>query len=348
MLITRLLGVAVGLALATACANQVDRFTIDKVLDRGTDHPDVDMVCEIGSALAHPMGAFPRREPDRAMVIAETVAAMCWQRRAWETELDRERAKANLGSLGDARANEIVDARIRGERQHSLAAQRFERAWGHVKRAYEGLGTDECPRIKEKDEIVTVLGMVSGMLALLHDRAGGGTLDIPLDRPLEVARATRCLPDHSWWSVPVALRAAAWATVPGSAPEGVDPWALLAESAAKGDVSGARVARAMQVLIGANSGKTDVVEQGIRAFAAVDAPPDPDWVLLDAYGAAVVLHQSDLLWVADRGHRTETLGVLPSDGASIPEALAGDDDPFGQVDPFGETPEGTDEQEKTP
>ena len=333
--IVRLAGIALGLLTLAACAKTVDRFTIQRVVDRGTDFADVDSVCGIGHALTHPLGSLPGRDPDKALMISETVSGLCAEADAWEAELDAARAMRNFKELGEVRADEVVDARLRAQRHHALAAARFERGWQHLLAQYPGLDAGECPRIKERDEFVAILGMVGGVLALFHDRAGGGEVGVPLDRPLGATRAAQCFANEAWWSVPQAIAGGSWATVPGSAPEGVDPWAHLDDAAVRGDATGTRVARAIQVLIAANSGRDDVLEPAIEAFAAVEAAPDPDWVLLDEYARLVVQHQSDLIWTRARGHRTRSLGVLPSTDAEtdlVP--LTGDDDPFGS-DPFG-------------
>ena len=122
--------------------------------------------------------------------------------------------------------------------------------------------------------------------------------------------------------------------MPGSAPEGVDPWALLAQAAATGDAAGVRVSRALQVFTAANAGSQDLLETAIVAHAqARQTPADPAWVLLDEYALSVSLFESDLLWIAAEGRRTEVFGTLPG-GSDVGE------DPFGsdEVDPFGPAP----------
>ena len=341
-----LLAVPVALAAITGCAARIDRFTVDRVVDVGLDAPDTGKVCALGEALVHPLASVSRNEPHRALTIAEAVAGLCAEQAANEAELAMDRARANLAPLGEARSAEITDARLRAERAHTLAAARFERAWQHLAGQYGPLGADSCPRIREKDEIAYFLGTVSGILALIHDRRGGGTLGIPLDRLLEVARASECLDDERWWHVPVAMRAGAWATIPGSAPPGVDPWALLAEAADRGDPSGVRVARAMQALIGGNSGATEVVEGAIRAHrTSLDTTPRAaEWALLDQYALEVTLHESDRIWTQHAGRRTEAFGTLPSDTTeqSPPPDLFSEGDPFGSSEPPPVPPAPTD------
>jgi hypothetical protein len=162
-----------------------------------------------------------------------------------------------------------------------------------------------------------------------------------MDRLAVVARASECLDDTDWWQLPSALRGSAWAMVPGSGPEGTDPWQLLEQAASQGASSGVRVARAMQVLIAANSGQDDVLVPALRAHAAsmASTPQNAEWALLDVYAYEVSLHQSDLLWTRERGHRTERFGEVPSDateptGPTAPPVF--EEDPFGADDPGGD------------
>ncbi|MCB9695364.1 MAG: hypothetical protein H6738_01100 [Alphaproteobacteria bacterium] len=309
-------------------------MTLDRVVDRGTDYGDTGKVCALGSALVHPLGSLTKNEPHRALVIAEGTAALCAEEAAWEGELDAARVKHNAVALGDGRAPEITDARLRAERAHTLAAARFEAAFRQAEEAFGPIGTGDCPKIKEKDEFAYLFALVSGTLALLHDRSGGAHNEVPMDRLSAVARGAACLDDADWWSAPSALQGASWATIPGSGPADVDPWAMLDEAAARGEASGVRVARAIEVLIAANNGRDDILGPALRAHAASLQAVDrnDDWALLDAYAYEVSLQQSDALWTAETGHRTETFGKLPGDDA--PTAPVGPD-PFAGGDPFG-------------
>lgn len=326
---------------STACRGAVNRFTINQLVDEATDGRDLDAVCGMGRSLTLPLQSFPKRTPHRGLIVAEGVSAMCAELDAWNFELVELKAKANYGVLGEARVAEIVDAQVQAKRRHALAAARFERSFQHLVDQYGPIGEDSCADVPDRRLFEYQFGLISGTLALFHDRAAEGAIGIPLDRPLEIARGALCLDDTAWWGMGKALRGAAWATIPGSSPEGVDPWAMMAEAADQGDETGIRVSRAIQVLLAANAGERGLVEDGIRAFASSESDPDPDWLLLDEYARTVVLHQSDRLWMDAAGHRTERLGVLPSDAeAPLPGADAFDDDPFG-ADPFAENAEET-------
>ena len=255
----KLLGVAAVILACSACAAQVDRFTVRRVVARGLRVPDVPKACALGSSLAHPLAALAseHRPPHQALVIAELTGATCGESAAWEAELAEARARRIFGALGDDRAAAMLDAKLTAQRAHAAAADRFWRAFGHLEAEYGTVG-EACPRLSDRDELVYVVGLVAGMLAVLNDKAGNSAVGVPLDVLAKVARGAACVPDDRWWHVPGALQAASWATIPGSAPAGADPWQLLADHASAGEQSGVRVARALQVLIAANVDRRDL------------------------------------------------------------------------------------------
>jgi hypothetical protein len=345
---TRILPVAVGVALATGCAGKIDRFTVDRIVDRAMGSPDLGEVCAMGSSLDLAIGSATKEtnQAHRALVISSVSSALCADERARELALEGARARQTL--TGPDRSAVVKDLRIEEDRAHRIAAARFLDALAHAEAEYGQLG-ETCPNVSERDEIVVMLGLVAGVNALLHDRASGGTLDVPLDLVLRLSRAAPCLDADRWWSAPISLEAAAWALIPGAGPEGTDPWAVLEQAAVAGDATGVRVARALQVVVASTAGREADVERGIRAHGAslVAVPADPDWLLLDAYALALTQHESDLLWIASEGHRTETFGELPSDAvesAPAVDVFSGSDpfsgDPFAAPDPSpSETPE---------
>jgi hypothetical protein len=320
------------LLLATGCVqNRVDRFTVDRVMARGSEVPDVDKACQLGSAFAHALAAPPRasRPPRRAMVIAEMTAGLCAEAQAWEAELDAERALRNL--VGDARLAEVKDARLREERARQQAAARLYRSFQHLDALWGPIG-DGCARVPERDQLVLLLGLYAGVNALLHDKASGGRVGVPADVIGKVARGARCLSDATWWHVPSALEAACWATVPGSAPEGVDPWVALEQAARAGEASGVRLALGLEVLFAYNAGQEELAIRALKTHAASlqDRPQLESGALLDEYARLVSLHVSDLLWTSAKGYRAPGLGPPIPEETLAPAS----EDPF--ADPFAE------------
>lgn len=319
--------------LLSGCTRSVDRYTMKRVVPQAGAIADVDRACALGASLGHVLASTGRdgKEPNIALVIAHTTAGFCSEGEAWEAELEAAREVARLGNHGGDLAA-VRDARIREARAHAQAARRFLASWQQLEAHYGPVGQG-CPDLPGDEGIIYLLGMYAGVNALLHDRAGDGSLGVPMDIPSQVARGTACVDDERFWHSPAAMQAAAWAMVPGLAPEGIDPWEALEEAAAAGEPSGVRLGRGLQALVAANAGRDADVEHTIRSHAASLAEHDqlPTWGLLDEYARLVTEHESDLIWTAAAGHRTPTLGELPEDSAQQPTAP----DPFAGDDPFG-------------
>ena len=322
------------LLLLCGCPRVLDRYTLEQVVPQAGAMGDVDRACALGASLGQVLASMGRggREPHLAMIIADTTAGFCAEGRAWEAELEVTRLLVTGADLAS-----VQDARIREARAHTQAAQRFLSSWDHLQARYGEVGAGSCPHLEPGEGVVYLLGLYAGVNALLHDRAGGGGLGVPMDIPVAVARGTVCVDDDTWWQAPSAMRAGAWAMVPGLAPEGVDPWAELEAAALASESTGVRLGRGLQVLIAANAGRTAEVEHGIVAHAAAldRTPPDPAWALLDEYARIVTLHEADLIWTAALGHRAPDLDQLPQEERQP----ADQPDPFAGDDPFGAPPE---------
>ncbi len=323
----------------------VDNLTIKRVVPTALAVGDVDRTCKIGEALGHPLGAIPNQPPQAAMIIADAVAALCDESRAWEAELDSVTAQT-IVPVGPGRVAAVKDARARESRYRSRSALRDASAWNRANLYFGELGNSaECPAIKRKDEIAYLVGLVAGTLGMLNDKASGGHVGIPLDTASRVGRAAPCLDDATWWHVPSALQAASWVAVPGSGPEDIDHWQALKDAAIAGEKSGVRIGWALYTKLAGNAGDDERLREGITAMAESleNTPRAQEWAMLDEYARTVVLHESDLLWARERGHRTEDFGELPTDEAVTPQPSEDPfaEDPFG-ADPFG-TPDSTDD-----
>jgi hypothetical protein len=187
---------------------------------------------------------------------------------------------------------------------------RFYTAYQQLEGAF-GIPGAGCPELEEEDELLYLLGLSAGMLAMFHDRAAEGTAGVPMDIPQLVARAATCLDNNRWWGGPLALQASVWAMVPGAVPEGEDAWATLAAASHTGEEQGVRLARAFQVQILDASGREEELRAAITEHAAsvASTPADPQWLLLDTYATQMILHISDRIWTQERGHRTPLGGL---------------------------------------
>jgi hypothetical protein len=305
--------------VGTGCPSAVaERFALGPLVDAATDVGDVRKVCTLGAALIHPLAATG---PDAwgARVIAEGIGASCDEKDAWEADLAAQRAR-HLWPPGDAQSIAIEDASLVARRAHGHAADRFERSFEALQKRWPASVVADgisCPNdlvsAGSDEQFAWVFGLVTGTLALLHDASAGGVVGVPRNRLAVLARASLCVDDNSWWFTPKAVRGAAAAIV-GDA----EGWSMLASAADAGDRSGVRVARAFQVLMAMNAGRTDIVSDALARHAAslVAHPRNEDWALLDEYAFEVSQQQSDLWWTEVTGHRTPTFGMAPPSPSS--------------------------------
>lgn len=287
--------------LYSATGDVMSSYAVEYMVPEMMASDDVAMACEVGVSMGPFLMSFKRvtDDPNRAALVTLLSAGMCAEDQAWEAEL------ASMRALRQGAGEASQDARIREQRAHTVAAKRFYAAYRRLEALWGPVG-EQCPKLEEKDELTYLLGLSSGLLALVHDRQSGGQAGVPMSIPPAVARAAACLPEGSWWGAPEALRAAIWTSVPGAAPEGSDPWAILQDAAKKGDAAHVRLARAFLAQAAAGAGKTDLLKEAIvdQAAALAAHPADPDYALLDRYGTLIVLHESDKLWTRETGHRT--------------------------------------------
>jgi len=271
---------------------------------------DIGLACRTGGAFGTFMSSFERvsDRPDLAALIANVGAGMCAEAQAWEADLAYE------GAVRAGRADEAKDAQLRSERAHLVAAKRFGAAFARAESAFGKLG-GECPEIDEENEIQLLLGLSSGLMAVMHDRAARGGAGISMAIPRTVERTAKCLDNGKWFGVPNAMAAVVWGTVPGSAPKGTNPADVLTKSVAIGDKAGLRLSRAMQVLFLASSGDEAKTRAAIVGFgkALESKKAHKQYRLLDSYAMTMVRHQSDLIWMREKGYRGPTgeLGPLP-------------------------------------
>ena len=307
------------LAPAAGCVSVVDKSTATSVAPVVMGSDDIGLGCASGEATAAVLSTIGKPErgktPHQARVLSLMSAGMCVEPLAWDTELARGVA------LRNGEGSRVADLLEVERRHHATAARRYYAAWRELTAAWSPAPGTGCPTLRSKrnEDLLYVLGLSSGVLAVLHDQAAGGEVGVPLDVPRAVARAAACLDDDTWWGVPRALQAAVWATIPGAAPDGVDPRAVLAESAAKGDAARIRLARAFQVQTLATLGDDTDLRAAIAAHAAsLQTPADPRFRMLDRYAHLLIRHESDKIWVAEAGHRTpgDHYGHFPSPPAA--------------------------------
>ena len=329
----RLVTVAAALAVGTACngiigntlAGSTDHHVLPYVMGTG----DVGVGCATGEGLGAMVGAFAAysHHAARTNIISTLSAGMCLEDDVWEAELASARA------VREGNADEARDAKTREARAHLVAAQRYLAAWdGLVAEFGVPEPGEACPKLRnDTDELIYLLGLSSGVLAVVHDSGAQGRASVPMSIPAGVVRASACLDDDKWWGAPNAMKAAIWALAAGS-PDVGDAWATFDASVAKGEAAGVRLAGAFLAQTAASTGRPETLRSAIRAHAASVAAKagDPKWAMLDRYATSLVEHESDRIWTGLVGYRTpfDAFGTfpdeVPDDGTQVDPGMFDD------------------------
>jgi len=282
-----------------------------------TDDPQI--ACQASEALNPLLLSFGSvtTPPDDIAVLLHMMNGFCARQKAEEIELTY---------LMNVRSHQISDAqdlRIQAKRWHQLAAKRLYLGYQALQRLEGDIGS-HCPDfLTENEEMTWILGTANGLLAAVSDIQANTTAGVPRDIVAKAERAAACLDtqegNERWWGLPMSIRAALWATVPGSGPESVDPWKKLDTASRIGADQGVRLSQAMYALMAYNASKTELVRQIIRdhANSQKEVAPHPNYRMVDVFGSIMIQGMSDRLWVEATGHRTPLtgLGSFWDDGA---------------------------------
>lgn len=328
---TRLAGLALVLAVGSACAPILGGNTKYHAAPRTMAAGDLGEACASGEALASTLSGFAKggNAVSEAMVSVAQSSAMCVDPVVWDAELAYLRA-IRAGDVAAAK-----DALAVSQRAHALAGQRSWQVWKWLERGYGLPETAEdgtvtaCPKLPKghdgMDELIYLLGLSAGVTAVLHDNASGGQVGVPMSIPATVVRASSCFDDARWWGVPTAMRASVMALMPDAPGVTENPWVTMDKAFAKGDEAAVRLASAFRAQTAAALDKPELVRKAIREHAASLAarPADARWTLLDRHATAIVRHESDKIWTSLVGHRTPSgaLGTFPDDAAPAEDVL---------------------------
>jgi hypothetical protein len=293
---------------------------------------DVTMACVSGEALTPLiLGATGvKADVNELSVLLYTSAGLCAEQRALEYELRYMRSsRANL--IDDAQ-----DARVMQKRESELAARRQYEAYKHLEAYFEvgkkaPIGT-KCPKFsRDFDEFVYMLGMISGVQAMVNDIAAQSVVGVPKDIAAKVERGMQCLDNNKWWGAPMALRATIWTLLPGAGEGKGDPWETLKQNMRVGERAGVRLPHAMYAMAAQAKGDEALVRDSIRSFAATqEAAANPQYRLIDRMAFQIVQNISDRYWTDKTGSRTPpgSLGkfwddkpVQQDDGVQIDDLL---------------------------
>ena len=295
--------IAAAMGIVTGCSMQkltgitMSEYSQERVVPYTLQTDDIGMACELGVSMGPFLMSFETvldSPPHRSSVLTAQAAGMCSELQTWEAELE------GLLAVKESRIGSAKDARIREKRHHYTSAKRFYRAYQEMMAI--PVSEQGCP--EAEDEIYYLLGLTSGLLAVIHDRITGGEAGVPMDIPMAVMRASECLDNETWWGVPSAIRASIWLTVPGAIPDGADAWKTMEEATTLGDNKGVRLAQAFQIQAAATSGNDQKLCEAISGYSkSIQKPAAEQWKLLDRYAYLMIRQELDRLWISEEGHR---------------------------------------------
>lgn len=281
---------------------------------------DTEMSCAMAESMTPMLLAFSELtwSPDRLATSMYMQSGACAEAKANEEGLSYLRAY-KMQNIGEAK-----DARIRQKRLFSLAASRQYKGYKHLVAEFGEPG-EECPDLDEDEEFFWMLGLISGLQAVMSDVRGQGEVGVPKDIAMKSVRGSQCLDAKRWWGLPKAMQAAVWTMMPDNAPEGVDPWQALVEASELAGDAGVRLAQAVEVVIADGSGNEERLRDAIRRHAqsVKTTPSNSQYRMLDIVANQQVLAVSDRLWTEATGSRTPIggLGTFWDDQSPAEEAL---------------------------
>lgn len=305
----RLAGLLAGMMLVQGCS-VIYKTTGDILVNYGRSemtpylltYQDLGMACATGEGLTPFLVSFEsvHSNPTRLAVLTNNMAAVCADMQALEEELRYNRAM-NRGDSAEAQ-----DARTMQKRHSEVAARRLYESYQRTVKQYGEVDVgDKCPRLRSDfDQLVFMVGQISGAQALVHDAAADVRVGVPRDIAAKAERAAQCLDNEKWWGVPQGIRATLWTILPMLAPEDSDNWGELERAAQTGYDEGVRLNSALYVMAAYSVGNDEHVRRAIRGFVANDEELDPEYTMLDTIAGYMVQSVSDRMWTEATGQRT--------------------------------------------
>lgn len=276
---------------------------------------DLDLsACGTGMGQTQLLGSFGRvmHAPTRVLMSTHTLAGLCSEASAQEAQLHFDRA------LHADNTTEARDARIKAQRLYKRTAERRYRAYKNMEDTFGKIGNGQCPKLgSDTDQMEYLTGLLTSVQAILSDIRAGSSVGVPQDIAARAGRATQCLDNDKWWGVPHALQAVVWLSVPGTTPDGAQPWQQLKAATDLGASQNMPMAAMLYAEAGYGQSDAQRERDGIRRVAKIynagDGPKDYQLFSKVAYHEAMFL--SDEIWTKQSGKRTPflELGSFPSD-----------------------------------
>lgn len=288
-------------------ANTALRFSEKYVVPPLFTLGDANQACETSNTLAPIVLATKSMGADAAkmMVMANAGAALC----AEEHALNAEMAYLRYSKLNQVEAAQ--DARIEQKHWAEVAARRQYTAYQDFTERYERkyrfkMG-DSCPAMKtDMEKTIYMLGLVSGLQAVVNDTAAQGVVEVPRDIVATVERGMKCLDNNQFWGAPLAVRAAIWTLLPGASEGKPDPWQTMKDQTKVGEAKGIRLAHAVYAMAAQANGKPELIRDSLQTYGKTindNMAVNSKYRLFDVMASQMVRGIGDRYWMENTGTR---------------------------------------------
>lgn len=268
---------------------------------------DPAMACALGESIDPLIYSFSRvvDAPKETGSLLMLLSANCAEELAWEADL-RYRVYEYAGAVGQAK-----DARERAKRLNAVVAKRRHISFQRAMEAYEydpGAENAECPFLyDEQDEFTFLLGLLTGMQAIVNDANSGALAGVPRDIAAQAERAAECVDNEKWAGLPNAIRGMVWLLLPDTRPDlSPEPWEMLENSSRIGVEKGMRASMALEAVAAETFGREDVLEDVLARFAESEKTFEvwDEYRVVDEVSRNVITYTSDKYWASNYGYRT--------------------------------------------
>lgn len=296
-----------GCSLNKAIGDGMVKFSKTDMIPYLMAMDDPQMACVNGEANAPLLLTFERAgtNVNQLGILIQNVAGGCAEQQANEQELRYLRASKA------GQAVEAMDARAAQKTWNALAAQRYYAGYRRLV-AFYGEPGEACPQRRlrrEFDQLAYLLGLVTGVQAVVQDVAAERAVDVPMDIAAKADRAVTCLDNEKWWGMPQATRAAVALLNPTVDTQGKDPWQEMDQAAALGAKAGIRLPHVLQAMVAQSKGDDARLRHAIKAFVAAgeQGQVNAHYQMLDRVAAQTMKAISDRYWTEHTGQRTPHL-----------------------------------------
>lgn len=268
---------------------------------------DSQLACSLGEGIDPLVYSFSRvtDAPNTTGSLLMLLAANCSEQEAWEAELQYLRADY----AGDVPA--AKDAREMAKRLNAETAKRRYIAFQRAMSAYDydpSVEGAECPFLFEsQDELTFLLGLLTGMQAIVNDANSGSRAGVPKSIAPQAERAAQCVDNEKWGGLPNSIRALVWLLIPDTRPDMTpEPWVVLERSSELGVAAGIRASMALEAVAAETFGRDDVLADVIARFAEAEDTIVvwQQYQLVDEVARDAIRFSSDKVWTEQYGHRT--------------------------------------------